>query len=121
MYKILVCGSRGFNDYKLLSSALDSINTTNHIDVIVEGGARGADTLAKEYAQERGIEVWEYGADWDRHGKGAGYIRNYEMLDTKPAIVVAFYSGTHTKGTSHMVGASKQAGIPVLEFGLEDE
>ena len=70
-------------------------------DSIIHGGAPGADMLAAEVAQELGIPARAYPADWRKHGRAAGPIRNQLMLDDgKPDIVVAFPGG---KGTADMI------------------
>lgn len=81
---------------------------------IIEGGAKGADTGAAEWAVVNWVELEEYKADWGKHGKSAGFIRNQTMLDKgKPDIVLAFPGG---KGTSHMVKIAKEKGIAVREI-----
>ena len=70
-------------------------------DSIIHDGAPGADTLAAEVAQELGIRARAYPADWRKHGRAAGPIRNQLMLDDgKPDILVAFPGG---KGTADMI------------------
>ncbi len=109
--RVLVCGGRDFNDIKLLWATLNEINIT----VLIQGGARGADEHAKHYAQDTVIPFEEYPADWNKHGRKAGYIRNKQMLDEgKPDLVVAFPGG---KGTAMMVKLAKEAGVKTIEIG----
>lgn len=81
---------------------------------IIQGGASGADLLAKEWGMKKlGVVVDTYYADWTRHKKRAGPIRNEEMLrESRPNAIVAFPGG---RGTAHMVKIAKKAGVPVLE------
>jgi hypothetical protein len=105
--RILVCGGRDFSDRSLLERILDLSLDKWGADgiVIIHGGARGADTLAGEWAKYHNIECIEEKADWEKYGKRAGPIRNQKMLDEhKPEIVVAFPGGT---GTTHMVLLAK--------------
>lgn len=107
--KVLVCGSRRFNDRKLLDEILSRLDITT----VIEGQARGADSLAREYAEGRGIPVLSFPAQWDKHGKTAGPIRNLQMLtEGKPDYVVAFLA-KDSKGTKHMIEIAEKAGIPV--------
>lgn len=107
--RVLVCGSRYFNDYKLLSSVLSKIS----ISVLIHGGARGADTLAGEFASRYGIPQSVFLADWTTFGKRAGPIRNQLMLDEgKPELVVAFWDG-ESRGTKHMIDIAEAAGVGV--------
>ena len=118
--KILVCGGRDYLDYLTVSKTLDGIIRELDYDTdsvtIIQGGAKGADFLAKVYAYcfgWGGINCVEYPADWNRYKGGAGPIRNQQMLDEgNPDLVVAFKGGS---GTADMVRRSKKAGIRVIE------
>lgn len=119
---ILVCGGRDFDDEPVFDHIMDSLLRLNREDasgfqiVIVHGGARGADTLADRWAKSRGIPVVACPADWDKHKKAAGIIRNAEMLKKwHPHVVVAFPGG---RGTAHMVSIARKAGVPVHEVDL---
>lgn len=105
---VLVCGGRDYADYERLSLALD--NLPHRPAIIVQGGARGADTLAGRWAREHNIHCAEVQAMWDAFGKGAGGKRNAAMLDLKPDYCVALPGGT---GTEDMVHRCEQAGVPV--------
>ena len=79
-FYLLVAGSRNFDNYDLLEETIDySLRYRTEPICIVSGGARGADTLAKQYAINRGFSYMEFPADWNKYGKSAGYIRNEEM------------------------------------------
>lgn len=90
--------------------------------VVVEGEARGADQLAREWAEENNIAVEPHPAKWDELGKAAGAIRNIEMLGTGVDAVIAFPGG---RGTAHMVEIAGVAGVPVVQLHVgsltEDE
>lgn len=109
--KVLVCGGRNFDDALTLGSWLGGIHKDHGITLIIEGGARGADFLARKFGEMQGIPVKTFPADWDRHGKAAGPIRNKQMLDEgKPDVVLAFDGG---RGTANMVEQAKAAGVRV--------
>lgn len=110
--KILVCGGRDFNDYEFVKECLTFLHNTLKSFTVIEGGARGADSLARRWANEHGIECITVPANWNKHGKRAGPIRNQEMLDMNPDCVVAFEGGN---GTAHMVTISRKKQIPVWE------
>jgi len=107
-----VCGSRDWDDYKTIKNFLKTLPPDT---VVIEGGARGADKIAKECAQQLGYKVEEYKAMWDIFGKGAGPIRNTMMImKGKPDIVVAFHNDLeNSKGTKDMIKQAKHHGIPV--------
>lgn len=111
--KVLVCGGRDFNDAMTLGSWLGGIHKRGGISLLIHGGARGADFMAGEFAKWAGIPVRVYSADWDKHGRAAGPIRNQQMLDDgKPDLVVAFEGG---RGTADMVRRAKASGVHVIE------
>ncbi len=94
---------------------LDSVHSHRGISILIEGGATGADRMARYWAINKGIPVETYGADWERHGKAAGPIRNSRMIDDGlPDLVLAFVEGTNladSRGTADMVGKAERAGI----------
>jgi len=113
--KILVCGGRDYSDRKRVYQILDAVHAKFTITELIHGAARGADSLGGEWARERGIPEKAYPAQWDKHGRGAGPIRNQQMLDEgKPDGVVAFPGGN---GTADMIRRSKAAGLKVYEPG----
>ncbi len=101
MYKVVVAGSRQFNDYALLEEKLDKILSLKQDVQIVSGKARGADTLAIKYAKEKGLSLKKFPADWGNEGYLAGFKRNVQMAQYADA-VVAFWDGKST-GTQHMI------------------
>jgi YspA, cpYpsA-related SLOG family len=109
--RVLVCGGRDFTDQALLEDRLAGIPA---VAVIVEGGALGADRLAREFGQQRGITVETFSADWEKHGRAAGPIRNKRMLNEgNPNLVVAFPGG---RRTANMVKQAREAGVRVIEL-----
>ena len=107
MYKVIVAGSRDFDDYPLLCWKLDRLLAQKMGDVeIVCGKARGADSLGEQYAKERGIPVRYSPADWRTLGQSAGYQRNTQMAQYADALV-AFWDG-RSKGTKHMIDTAQR-------------
>lgn len=107
----LIVGSRGFTDYKKMEEITNYLLKNKKNIVIVSGGAKGADFLAKKYALEHHLLYKEFPADWDKYGKRAGYIRNEEMhkylSKQKQKGVIAFWDG-QSKGTSHNFDLAKK-------------
>jgi hypothetical protein len=113
MLTIVVTGGRDYSDRGAVFAALDSVHAKSGIARLVHGGARGADTLAGDWAKARGIPCDVYPADWSRDGKRAGPIRNRSMLGTAlPDGVVAFPGGS---GTADCVKAAGERGIRVWQ------
>lgn len=111
--RVLICGGRHFNDGDAIYAALNDFERDRDIEVIIQGGATGADAWAKRYAEGNKIPCREFLANWKKHGKAAGPIRNERMIEQgKPTVVIAFPGG---RGTADMVERAKQAGIEVIE------
>jgi len=113
--RVLICGGREFQGRLYLKRVLDGLDGEIGIGTVIHGAARGADSLAGEWAKWSGKKVEEYPADWRAHGKAAGMIRNRQMLtEGKPDLVVAFPGG---RGTDGMIRLAEQAGVEVRRFG----
>ena len=111
-FRLLVCGGRDYTDRAHVFATLDRVHAKKPVALVIHGAARGADTLAGEWAEDRGIEVWRFVASWQKHGNAAGPIRNQAMLATaKPEGVVAFPGGS---GTADMVRRAEAAGVTVM-------
>jgi predicted polyphosphate/ATP-dependent NAD kinase len=109
--RLLVCGGREFNDVNVLQTSLDQVHNRTPVKLLIEGGALGADLLAREWATWNAIPVMTYKADWSK-GRKAGPMRNSRMLEEgKPDLVVAFLGGN---GTFDMIRQAKHAGVPVI-------
>lgn len=112
--RVLVCGSRGWQDYLTIYGALMAVKPYGDAYVtIVHGAARGADSLAEQAAEALYWPVEAYPADWDKHGKAAGPIRNKRMLDSGIDLVLAFtVTWPPTPGTANMIKIAAEAGVP---------
>lgn len=112
--KVLICGSRNWPtfDDDLIRNYVESLPPDA---VVIEGGAPGADSHARFWAAQRGLEVRELKADWQTHGKKAGPIRNRRMLDLVPDRVAAFQLG-RSRGTQDTIDEATRRGIPVEVF-----
>lgn len=116
MSLIVVCGGRDFDDRAVVYSALDRLHAKQPITVLAEGGARGADALANQWATERGVKVETFGAPWLEFGKRAGHERNARMVvwakEHGARGLVAFPGG---RGTADAVRQARARGIVVWE------
>jgi hypothetical protein len=116
--KILVTGGRDNHDRKTVNRALDQLRRTYRIDAVVQGGSRGVDKLAKEWAASNGIDSPQIDADWVTLGRQAGKLRNAQMLNEHPDVdlVVAFEGNT---GTAHMVEIAGLRKYRVWRVGVD--
>jgi hypothetical protein len=114
MKRILICGDRNWNNLPIIRGRLLREDPAT-IDCVIEGEARGADTQAKLAALELGIKVMPFPAQWDKHGRAAGPIRNQQMLDEgKPTEVWAFHDDfANSRGTKDMLRRARAAGLKI--------
>lgn len=110
--RVIVCGGREYADAARVFKEMDQLDRESRIGVVIDGMATGADSLGHSWAVERG-RAWErHPADWTRHGRAAGIIRNAHMLTRHPDLVVAFPGN---RGTADMVNRARLAGVPVIQ------
>ena len=109
--RVLFCGDRNWkNPIPIRLKLVDLPPTTT----VVNGGARGADTIAKEEAERLEMKVETYGAEWEKFGRSAGPRRNQIMLDTGIDLVVAFHANlTISRGTLDCIRRARRMGIEV--------
>ncbi len=115
--RILICGDRNWHD----GGSIREIIARFQPSVVIEGEAKGADTLARLSAESMGIMVEKYPADWNTYGKAAGPIRNSQMLrEGKPDVIVGFhYNIDESRGTRDMLTRAKKAGKATFIFDGE--
>lgn len=133
MHRVLVCGGRGYGaipkgylppdvqaaalrkaaaERRAFNDRMDTYKVDHGVSVVIEGGAPGADRLAKAWADRQLIAVETYVAHWRNEGNAAGPNRNRRMLaEGRPDVVIAFPGG---KGTAGMVALARAAGVPVV-------
>lgn len=119
-FKVVIAGSRGFSNYKLLYEKCNDIlreKSKTHNIIVVSGHAKGADTLAEKYANDKGFDLEIYPADWKKFGTSAGFRRNEQMAEVADALI-AFWDGK-SHGTEHMIEIAKNKGlnVKVVEYG----
>ena len=115
--RVLICGSRNWNDPTPMNAVLAGLDVlaegSNEPLVVIHGDAPGADRLAGSLAKRWGATVIAEPADWNKHGKAAGPIRNQKMLDEhKPDVVYAFRSSGKSNGTDDMCKRARDAHLP---------
>lgn len=110
MKRLVIAGSRDFNDYELLNKVLSPF--VNQIDVVVSGTARGADRLGERFAREHNIKLIRFKADWEFYGRSAGYVRNEKMAIYCTDVCV-FWDG-ESRGTKHMMDLADKYGKPKM-------
>jgi hypothetical protein len=117
--RILVCGGRNYSNRTLVFETLDRLAKEFDNIELCHGGARGADSLANEWALTRNSSCTVFKADWDTYGRAAGSLRNQKMLDEfKPAYIIAFPGG---RGTQDMINRAERSKINCLIILIKEE
>lgn len=121
--RIIIAGTRTFDDVALLQRKLDRLTENYAQDrhsinghpckgpVILSGAAKGADKLGEWWAAQCRYVIRRFHADWNKHGKSAGYIRNKEMA-READWLIAFWDGK-SKGTKNMIEMAETRGLRV--------
>lgn len=118
--KVLICGDRNWHDRDLIHEWLEKLVEMGY-DTVIEGEARGADSIARDEGKGMNLTVLPFPADWSRYHQGAGPIRNRLMLDECPDLVVAFHDNiARSKGTRNCVLEADGRGIEVLVVSHEE-
>jgi hypothetical protein len=117
--KIIIAGSRDFGAFSkknehftLLCQVMHKLTKSTGDVSIISGAARGADQMGELYAQHNKLHVISKPADWDTHGKSAGYKRNAEMADIATHCVI-FWDGK-SRGSKHMIDLAGKKQIPTV-------
>lgn len=131
-YRVLVTGSRDWDKPEAITKALDLMHTamvSTNVEregekelywfTLVHGACpTGADKIADDWGKEKGVRIERHKADWQKHGKAAGPIRNQEMVDSAPLVVLGFPKGK-SKGTRGCLDMAEKANLMV--YVLEGE
>ena len=113
--KTIIAGSRTIKDYLIVKEAIKLSGFK--ITEVVSGEAVGVDGLGRRFGEESNIPVKPFPANWDKYGKGAGFIRNKQMADYAEACIV-IWDG-ESKGSKNMLEQATQKGLKVFEFNLK--
>ncbi len=105
---VLVFGGRDYSDKDHVFRVLDEVHKTDPIRLILEGGANGADALAHDWAESRGVPSLAVEAQWEKFGKSAGPLRNEKMACALPDQAIGFPGGP---GSAGMAELCKKHGI----------
>ncbi len=116
--RVIIAGTRTFTDYKAFQSKLfdlfcDYLLKEQELKIteVISGGARGVDKLGMKYASLNKIPCTLFPAEWNKHGLGAGPIRNKRMAEYGD-LLIAFWDGK-SSGTKNMIEEMQALNKPV--------
>ena len=110
--KTIIAGCRDYHDYDHVRSKIDHFRQTNQVTEIVSGNSSGVDVIGERYARENDIPLTLFPADWIKHGRSAGPIRNKQMADYADQLL-AVWDGK-SKGTKNMIETMNKLKKPVF-------
>ena len=114
--KTIIAGSRTIEEYGSLIFAIK--HSKLNITTVISGTAKGVDKLGERYAEENNIPILRFPADWEKHGKSAGYKRNEAMASEADALIALW--DRKSKGTKHMIDIAKRKQLKVFVFIFKD-
>lgn len=109
--KTAIIGSRGITNIDV------GMYLPEGTDEIVSGGAKGVDTLAREYAVQHGIKLTEFLPDYSRYKRGAPLKRNEQIIEYAD-VILAFWDG-QSKGTKFVIDKAEKIGKEVRVIVIE--
>ncbi|GHT47391.1 MAG: DUF2493 domain-containing protein [Candidatus Symbiothrix sp.] len=112
--RIAIVGSRDFTDLEKVEQEVLKRVSVEKIEKVVSGGAKGADTLAKKFAEKYKIPLLEFLPDWKKYGKGAGLMRNTSIVEN--ADMVFAFPTKDSKGTRDTIRKATEKGKIVKVF-----
>ena len=111
--KTIIAGGREITDHRKIFRAIAMARDAGwEISEVVSGCCRGVDTIAAEAAGRKGVHVEPFPANWDKHGKAAGIIRNRQMAEYADALI-AIWNGK-SRGTRNMIEQAGKMGLRVF-------
>lgn len=136
MFKVIVAGSRDYDDYDFVYRKLDNLLLHQKNVIIISGACGdkengvltftrpdgtkvfGVDGLGERYAHERRHEVEYYPAQWDKYGTYAGPIRNKSMATTSGAKACVIFNLNNSRGSNSMEEEANKAGLQLRVYRI---
>jgi hypothetical protein len=102
--KLAIIGSRNVGEIDISEYIPEGVTE------IVSGGAKGADTLARQYAEENGIPIKEFLPEYSKYGRSAPLKRNVQIVDYADRVLAFWKDGS--RGTKYVVDYCAKIGKP---------
>lgn len=114
--RVLLTGSRTWTDWRAIVDKLDTLAATVPNLMIVHGACpHGADDIADRHARAQGIRTERHPANWRKHGRRAGHVRNAHMVALGAELCLAFIRDS-SPGASGCAAMAEHSGIPTVRF-----
>lgn len=106
--RVIVAGSRDVTDRFIVHAAIAESGL--RITELVSGCARGVDRLGEDWARDNAIPIKRFPADWKKHGRAAGPIRNMQMAEYAEAAIIVCH--TNSRGSESMIECARKKNLP---------
>jgi len=122
--RTIIAGSRTIDDIRLVRNAV--VKSGFCITEIISGNARGVDRAGERYAKQAGIDLVIFPANWERHNRAAGPIRNERMAryaiadESRPGALIAIWDG-QSRGSKNMIDTAKALGLKVFVLRVDQD
>lgn len=117
--KTIIAGSRTIKEFLHVGYALVKCGWRHEITEVVCGMSRGVDTLGRHWAENTGVAIKDFPADWSTYGKAAGPIRNEAMAEYADALILV-WNGM-SGGSADMLRRAKAHGLKIYEHVVESK
>ena len=121
--KLALVGSRDYTNYSQFKSVINKTlkkwnKKISDVTLVISGGAKGADTLAEQWANEYKKPMTTFIPDWKAFGKGAGIMRNTDIVNWCTHMIA--FPSIKGKGTQDSIQKAKNAEKPVEVFYIDN-
>lgn len=118
-FKLMISGSRNIRNLKIIFDELEKLYAAQPNLILISGGAKGVDSIAEEWGRFRKLQIEQHKPDWAKYGKGAGIVRNKEMVLAADFVLI-FWDG-ESKGTKSVIDFCEKQGKKYLLKILENK
>jgi len=121
-HRIIIAGTRSYKNQEFVNKKISHIIkklSKDNIEFVEGGEPTGVDRRGREFAIEHGFPYKTFEADWDKHNKAAGPIRNREMAEYGTHLI-AFWDGK-SRGTKNMINEAEKKGLKMIIIRLDME
>ena len=117
-FRLMISGSRNIRNLKIIFDELEKLYAAHQNLILISGGAKGVDSIAEEWGRFRILPIEQHKPDWAKYGKGAGIVRNKEMVLAADYVLI-FWDG-ESKGTKSVIDFCEKQGKEYLLKKIEN-
>lgn len=113
--KLAIVGSREITDMSILLEGISKVPAMDQVTEIVSGGAKGVDTLARQFAESRGLRCTEFLPDYARYGRAATLVRNSQIVEYADLVLAIPVKGG-SRGTHDSMRKAEKVGKRLIVY-----